>query len=46
MSEYALAIVYAGLGLTAGLGLLLGIEPGWLTRWLFPPAEDTPAAQS
>lgn len=40
----ALAVCYSGLGLTAGLGILLLLEPGWFTRWLFPPVVEVPAA--
>ena len=46
MSDVALAICLSGLGLTTGLGLLLSIEPRWLTRWLFPEPVDVPTGPS
>lgn len=42
----ATAICLSGLGLATGLGILLGIEPGWFTRWLFPEPVEVSAQLS
>jgi hypothetical protein len=44
MREHAVAFCLSGLGLAAGLGILLSIEPGWLARWLYPEPVEVPTA--
>ena len=44
MRQLVHAYALAARGLAAAGALLLGVQPGWLSRRLFPPpVEETPA---